>query len=140
MDNLEINHMFEMGQLQGILLTLARPELTIYANEKKHIGYEVRVRVIFRANSMSFIESLNDSLRAFHVESTIKERESKIRPKPMLRVSGIENLRILCGLVPDKPDSKRQWKNFTLAVGIIFNGEHTTQEGLDELLRLKGEI
>ena len=132
--------MFEMGQLQGILLTLARPELTIYANEKKHIGYEVRVRVIFRADSMDFIENLNDSLRAFHVDSNIKESESKIRPKPMLRVSGIENLRILCGLVPNKPDSKGQWRTFTQAVGIIFNGEHTTQEGLDELLRLKGEI
>ena len=44
--------------LQGILLASARPELTIYRNEKKNLGYEVRARVFFRADSAEFFFSL----------------------------------------------------------------------------------
>ena len=31
--------MFNLEQLQGILLAIGRPELTIYRNEKKDVGY-----------------------------------------------------------------------------------------------------
>jgi len=133
--------LLSMGQLQGILLSLARPELTIYANEKKHIGYEIRMRIFFRAESMLFLEILRDSFQAFHVECKIKESESKIRPKPVLWISGINNLKTVGELLPaNLPGAKNQWDIFKDAIDIVFNGEHTTQDGLDRLLKLKGEI
>ena len=114
--------MLSREQLQGILLAASRPELTIYRNEKKNLGYEVRARVFFRADSEGFLRYI----------------ESKVRPKPVLWVSGITNLNHLARIVPDYPDAKCQWDYFKLALDVIYEGEHNTQVGLDKLLKLKG--
>jgi hypothetical protein len=133
--------MLSQEQLEGIFLAIGRPELTIYRNEKKHIGYEVRMRINVRANSFEFLEMIQELLAHNNVESNLKLSESKVRPKPILRVSGITNIIRLCELVPDNlPSSKSQWVTFKDAANVVYRGEHTTQEGLDYLLALKGEI
>tara|TARA_Y100000401_G_scaffold70755_1_gene56841 strand:+ start:1095 stop:1493 length:399 start_codon:yes stop_codon:yes gene_type:complete len=125
-------------QLQGILLAASRPELTIYRNEKKNLGYEVRARVFFRADSSAFLEYVQGALEEENIESQYRLAESKVRPKPVLWVSGITNLVRLASLVPNYPDSKIQWDYFKLALDTIYEGEHNTQVGLDKLLKLKG--
>ena len=124
--------------LQGILLASARPELTIYRNEKKNLGYEVRARVFFRADSGEFLRVIEERLTLENVPSQFRLYESKVRPKPVLWVSGIVRLITLSRLVPDYPDAKSKWDYFKLALDIIYEGEHNTQEGLDKLLKLKG--
>ena len=59
---LEVIWVLSREQLQGILLAASRPELTIYRNEKKNLGYEVRARVFFRADSASFLEHVKIAL------------------------------------------------------------------------------
>jgi len=125
-------------QLQGVLLASARPELTIYRNEKKNLGYEVRARVFFRADSAAFLGYVQGALDQENIESQYRLSESKVRPKPVLWVSGIVKLITLSRLVPDYPDAKNKWDYFKLALDIIYEGEHNTQEGLDKLLKLKG--
>lgn len=132
--------MFNTNQIQGILLSSARPELTIYRNDKKNLGYEVRVRVFFRADNEEFLMFLKDALDELNVTCQFRDKESKVRPKPVLWVSGITNLLTLCRLVPELPDSKNQWAPFITAIDLICDGEHTTQEGLDRLLTLKGAL
>ncbi len=132
--------MLSREQLQGILLSSSRPELTIYRNEKKNLGYEVRTRVFFRADSSGFLQYVQVALEEENITSQYRLSESKVRPKPVLWVSGIINLIALSRLVPDYPDAKSQWDYFKLALDIIYEGEHNTQEGLDKLLELKGLI
>ena len=132
--------MLSREQLQGVLLSSARPELTIYRNEKKNLGYEVRTRVFFRADSAGFLVYVQGALQEENITSQYRLTESKVRPKPVLWVSGIVNLITLSRLVPDYPDAKSQWDYFKLALDIIYEGEHNTQEGLDKLLELKGLI
>ena len=126
--------------LQGILLSSSRPELTIYRNEKKNLGYEIRARVFFRADSSGYLQYVQAALEEENITAQYRLSESKVRPKPVLWVSGIVNLVTLSRLVPDYPDAKSQWDYFKLGLDIIYEGEHNTQEGLDKLLELKGLI
>ncbi len=137
---LGVYNMISDGMLKGILLSAARPELTIYRNEKKNLGYEVRTRVFFRADNVDFLTNICDKLNEVGINYTFRDFESKVRPKPVLWVSGIINLIALSELVPDLPDAKNLWKSFNEALHIIYEGEHNTQEGLDKLLNIKGAI
>jgi hypothetical protein len=135
-----MSRMFNLDNVKGILLAIARPELTIYQNEKKNIGYEIRIRVNIRADSPLFLEEIQRELAVNNIECNLKYSESKIRPKPILWISGIRNIVNVCGLLEEEIASKADWKMFSKAAHIIYNDEHNTQKGLDELLRLKGEI
>ena len=132
--------MFNEDMTKGILHSIARPELTIYRNDKKHIGYEIRIRVSIRADNEEFLVYLRDALGELNINAKVKWSESKVRPKPILWVSGIVNVVRVCELMGTLPSSKKGWSNFKEAANIIYRGEHTTQNGFDEILRLKGEI
>lgn len=135
---LEVMFVLSREMLQGILLSSSRPELTIYRNEKKNLGYEVRARVFFRADSATFLNYIQIVLENEGITAQFRLTESKVRPKPVLWVSGINNLIALCRLVPNYPDAKEVWEGFKEAINLIYDGEHNTQEGLDELLVIKG--
>ena len=139
MVNLEVLQLFNKEQLQGILLSLARPELAIFQNAKKQTGYEIRVRVVIRGD-IAFLNYINRTLFQYQIESTIKLQESKVRPLPVLRISRVDTLFELCKLVPDLPDAKNKWVSFKKVINLMFLGEHRAQEGLDLILELKGEI
>ena len=55
--------MFNLEQLQGILLAIGRPELTIYRNEKKDVGYEIRTRINIRADNLEFLTDIREGLK-----------------------------------------------------------------------------
>ena len=136
-----MSHIFNLDMVKGILLAIGRPELTIYQNEKKNIGYEIRIRVNVRADSRQFLEEINRVLLENNIRSNVKYSESKIRPKPILWVSGVVNVVRVCELIESNyPSSKGQWETFKEAAHMIYRGDHTTQNGFDELLKLKGEI
>ena len=131
---------FSTDTLRGILLAIARPELTIYQNEKKHIGYEIRIRINVRADSSAFLENIEQALQENNIRCKVKYNEGKHRPKPILWVSGIRHIVNVCTLLNGYPSAKGDWAEFTEAANIIYQGEHNTQDGLDNLLRIKGEI
>ena len=125
--------LFNLDMVKGILLAIGRPELTIYQNEKKDIGYEIRIRINIRADSERFLEEIN-------IRCKVKYHEGKHRPKPILWISGIRNIISVCNLIEELVSSKTDWAKFSDAANIIYEGLHNTQEGLDRLLKLKGAI
>lgn len=132
--------MFNKGQIQGVLLSIAKPEIHVSRAGNTNIGYRVRIRVNIRG-SEDFLLGVQRTLNQHNIESTYKDKEHKSRPRPILSISGIVNLWKLCGIIPDDvPDSKNVWKDFREIIDIIDNGEHHTLEGLDRILQLKGEI
>ena len=132
--------MYNKGQMQGILLSIAKPEIHVSRAGNTNIGYRVKIRVNIRG-SEGFLLGLQRSLGQKGIESSYKEKEHKSRPRPILSVGGIVNLWKLCALVPSKlPDAKNVWVDFKEVIELIDNGEHHTLEGLDRILELKGEI
>ncbi len=132
--------MYNKGQMQGILLSIAKPEIHVSRAGNTNIGYRVKIRVNIRG-SEGFLLGLQRSLGQKGIESSYKEKEHKSRPRPILSVNGIVNLWKLCNLIPDDvPDAKNVWEDFREVVNIVDDGEHHTLEGLDRILQLKGEI
>ena len=131
--------MFNKGQLEGILLSLAKPEIHVSRSKNASIGYRVRIRINFRG-SEDFLKGLQRSLLQHGVDSKYKDEEHKSRPRPILSVSSLVPIWKVCQLVPDLPDAKNVWKTFESVVEIIDKGGQHTLNGLDEILKLKGEV
>ena len=97
--------MYNKGQIQGILLSIAKPEIHVSRAGNTNIGYRVRIRVNIRGGE-DFLLGVQRTLNQKNIESTYKEREHKSRPRPILSINGIVNLWKLCGMIPeDVPDA-----------------------------------
>jgi hypothetical protein len=131
--------MFNKGQLEGILISIAKPEVHVAKSAKLQIGYRVRVRVNIRG-SLEFLQWVERSLLQKGISSTLKEKEHKSRPRPILTVGGLTEIWKLCNIVPELPDSKDTWGDFKEIVDILDSGEHHTLQGLERILQIKGEI
>tara|TARA_R100001126_G_C4874640_1_gene175204 strand:+ start:717 stop:1115 length:399 start_codon:yes stop_codon:yes gene_type:complete len=132
--------MYNDDQLIGILISIAKPEIHVSRADNTNIGYRVRVRVNLRG-SETFLLGVHRTLEQKGIDSKYKSEEHKSRPRPILTVGGIVNIWKLIQLVPEKlPDAKDCWGELREIIKIIDSGEHHTLEGLDKILRLKGEI
>jgi len=132
--------MFSKNHLEGILLSIAKPEVHITRANNTNIGYRVRIRVNIRAGER-FLLGVQRSLEQQGIKSNYKEREHKSRPRPLLSVGGIVEIWKLCNIVPDNlPDAKGVWKDFKKIVTLIDNGEHHTLDGFEKILEIKGEL
>jgi hypothetical protein len=131
--------MFSIEQLQGILLSIAKPEVHISRADNLQIGYRVRVRVNIRG-SKDFLSAVNRSLLQQSVTTKYKDKEHKSRPRPILTIGGLQNIWKLCQVIPNLPDAKNTWIEFKEIVSILDAGEHHTLEGLERILQIKGEI
>jgi len=132
--------MFNVNQMQGILLSVAKPEVHIAQSDSNHIGYRIRVRINIRG-SLKFLEYIQRTLLQQGIESKLKKKEHKSRPRPILIISGKENINKTVTLVPHHlPDAKDCWFNFRKIAIIMDKGEHHTLKGLEDILKIKGEI
>lgn len=126
--------MFRREQLQGILLTLARPEVTIYRSEKSKSGYTIRVRVMFRA-SWDFLNALERTLNQYDIKTILREKEGSNRQAPVLIVGQKVALNNLRNLMPDLPCSHSDWNKFDLVAGYLQEGLHLEDDGMNRLMR-----
>jgi hypothetical protein len=131
---------YNKDTLSGIFLALAKIDFHINIDEKSEIGYRVRLRANIRAKNPDFLKGVARSLEQHYISTTYKDREHKSRPQPILIVGGIDNLELLCSLIPKLPDAKDEWDNFREAVKIVKSRRHLSQEGMDKLLELKGVL
>jgi hypothetical protein len=133
-------NMFTKEQLQGILISLPKPEVHISKDTRLRTGYKVRLRLNVRAKK-DFLLGLQRTLVQYNIESQFKEEEHKSRPFPILRISGVSNLLEVLQLYPENlPDAKGHYEPFSQVVTLVAEGAHLTQEGLDDILMLKGWI
>tara|TARA_R110002020_G_scaffold253928_5_gene467649 strand:+ start:995 stop:1423 length:429 start_codon:yes stop_codon:yes gene_type:complete len=130
--------MFKREQLQGILLTIARPEITIYRSDKSKSGYTVRVRVMFRAGR-EFLIALQRTLEQYTIKSILREKEGSNRASPVLIVGQKTSLSLLRNLMPGHPNelpcSHSNWDKFDLVTDYLSEGLHLEEGGMDRLMR-----
>ena len=116
--------MYTKEQLEGILLTVARPEVTIYNSERSSSGKTVRVRVMFRAKR-DFLIALQRRFEQLEIKSILRDSEGVNRDKPVLIIgqkSSIDNLR---GLMPKNvPCSHSDWTKFDIVTDYLNEKLH----------------
>jgi len=126
--------------LIGIFIGLANCDIRIESNYRSNLGYQVKPRLQVRGE-IDFLNSLQRSLLQHNIVAKIKERESKIRPKPILRITKISDLHKICEMIPQSlADARNQWAEFRTVIEIMNNKEHLTLDGLDRILMIKGLI
>ena len=128
--------MFSKQQMEGILLAMPTAEIIIAKERNIQIGYRVRLRVCFRGKE-EFLQAIQRTFLQYEITANYKERESKVRPRPILSISGKDNLNRLMDMLPVLP-SNAEWENFEDALEICNAGKHLTQSGFDSILKMKG--
>ena len=132
--------MFSKDMLIGILLSSSKVDFNIERTADSLMGYRVRLKLVVRADSI-FLEGVRRSLAQHQITCSVKQKESKSRPKPILKIGGIKNLYKLTQLVPENlPHSKSEWVEFRELVDLISNHKHKTSEGMERIFELKGVI
>ena len=98
--------MFSKDTLAGIFLSLGNYEILIEKDERLSIGYKVKLRISIRG-SEDFLLAVQRSLIQSEVTSKYIEQESKSRPRPILKIGGIQNIvYILQTFCRDLPNAK----------------------------------
>ena len=126
--------------LIGIFIGLANCDIRIESNYRSNLGYQVKPRLQVRGE-MDFLNALQRSLLQHNIVAKIKEKESTVRPKPILRITKISDLHKICEMIPQSlADARNQWTEFRTVIEIMNNKEHLTLDGLDRILMIKGLI
>jgi hypothetical protein len=123
--------MLTREQLQGVLISIAKPQFLITRDERYATGYCVRLSITIGTN--------RDLLTA--IIRTLLQYEIVAKPYSngkSLKVNGNDNLCKLLELIPKTLPAKANWMRFSQALEIVKDSKHQTQEGLDELFRIKG--
>lgn len=132
--------MFNKSHLVGILIGLANCDVRIESKYRSTLGYEVKPRLQIRGE-MDFLQQVKRSLSQHSIVCSIKEKESKVRPKPVLIIRRINNLHKLCNMIPPMfADARNQWTDFRTVIELMNEKKHLTLEGLEKILRIKGLI
>ena len=126
--------------LIGIFIGLANCDIRIESNYRSNLGYQVKPRLQVRGE-IDFLNALQRSLLQHNIVAKIKEKESTVRPKPILRITKISDLHKICEMIPQGlADARNQWADFRTVIEIMNNKEHLTLDGLDRILIIKGLI
>ena len=106
--------MYSKEQLQGIVLSLATPEITMFAsNANKNVSHICRLRVVIRSTNSSLLEAIQRTLNQYMIKSVLKSQENKQRQRPILILGNKASLRKMIRLIPEEvPTSHKGWNFF----------------------------
>ena len=127
--------MLSREQLQGILIAIAKPDFAITRDERYATGYNVRVGMKMKTN-LDLSRAIHRTLLQYEIIARNNKNEAK--NKGHISVSGNNNLYKLLELIPMTLPTVGDWMRFKRALDIVADGRHQTQEGLDELFKIKG--
>ncbi len=130
--------MFSREELAGIFLSIPTAEVSVVKANNMSTGYRVRLRICIRGK-LDYLQAIQRSLLQSQIECVIKEKENKQRAKPILIISDKKSMERVLALVPHKP-SNVNWHIFDEIFVLYMWQRHLTQEGLDEILELKGVL
>jgi len=123
--------MYSKGQIEGMLLTIATPEVTVFRTGD---SYGVRLRVLFRTTNLHFLSSLQRSLYQYRIKSILKDRESKQRNLPILIIGDRRSLRRLINIIPNNvPKSHNNWDLLIRMLEAVEEGKHLDEDGIIEM-------
>jgi len=127
--------MFSKEQLEGVLLTTARPEVTAYRSQSK-TGWTIRTRIMFRAKR-DFLIALQRKFEQLEIGSILREIEGVNRKAPVLIVGKQESITTLRGLMSKHiPCSHSNWELFDIILDKIETKEHLEEDGMKGLIEL----
>jgi len=140
--------MLSREQLQGVLISIAKPQFLITKDERYATGYCVRLNVKITTN-VDLCNAIERSLLHNQIKSKVTNDRTwqdgkvsvlvnKVRSRGFLIVNGNDNLYKLYELIPLTLPTVGDWMRFRRALDIVADGRHQTQEGLDELFTIKG--
>ena len=148
-----MNFMGDLGmltreQLQGVLISIAKPQFLITRDERYSTGYCVRLSVKITTN-VDLCNAISRSLLHIQIKSKVKNDRTwqdgkvsvlvnKIHSRGFLIVNGNDNLYKLLELIPKTLPANADWLRFSQALESVKDGKHQTQEGLDKLFEIKG--
>ena len=131
--------------LIGILLALTRNTITIYQSSETRIGYKIRACSTIRGE-YPLLEATQRTLLQQEIKSKLIKHESRTRPEPLLRITGLGNLKSFTEFIMKNNvlalhnNNGVNWENYLTILNMCIMGKHHTQKGLDEIFRLKGLI
>ena len=131
--------MYGRDVLNGILISIGNPEVHIVNSSKSKLGYRVRLRVCIRGEG-TFLWGIKRSLLQHEIESNYKDKEHSGRPKPILVISGLDNLTRLVEMMDSKLITNNDWETFNKSLSMITEKEHLRAEGLEKILKMKGLV
>lgn len=125
--------------LIGILYSSTKLSVSVTDRPSSKFGYQVRVSCSIR-DDIELLEAIQRTLLQNNIESIIKKRESKSYDKPVLKITGIDNIHQLVLKVYNQPPTTpclQRWENFLLIIELIRSKNHYTEKGFDQILLLK---
>jgi hypothetical protein len=125
--------MFNNGELSGILLTIARPEITCYQSNTSKTGWNIRVRIMFRA-SYDFLLALERKFKSMDVECNLRTIEGPNRKAPVLIVGKRKSLdAVRESMNHSLPCSHADWRIFDAVSVEIAEKNHLEEEGMNRI-------
>lgn len=113
-------------------------EIIVGRDANTNLGYRTRLRVTLRGKK-KFLLAVQRSLLQHEVDSIFYKRESKHRPRPVLRITGIKNLRKFIDVF-HSDISNIDWNSFSETLSIVESKKHLTAQGFDKILSMKGVL
>ena len=127
--------MFSNGELSGILLTIARPEITAYKSTSSKTGTNIRIRIMFRANSIEFLLALQRKFETMDINSKLRTVEGVNRNRPVLIIGKRKDLEAVRELMnKELPCSNSDWTKFDDVLKEISEKNHLEEEGMKKIL------
>lgn len=125
--------MFNNGELSGILLTIARPEITSYQSNTSKTGWNIRVRIMFRA-SYDFLLALERKFKTMDIECNLRTVEGPNRKAPVLIVGKRNSLNAVREFMNKNiPCSHADWRLFDAVSAEIAEKNHLEEEGMNRI-------
>jgi|TARA_R110000796_G_scaffold19687_3_gene59096 hypothetical protein len=130
--------MFPKEVLVGVFISKAVYEINIIRDDSYKIGYAVLCSIAIRADE-KFLKDIHRTLGQYNIKSKLSLIENPSRPKPILRVSGIQNCRKVMELIPPHfSDANNSIENYRIVIAKLVNKEHLTLEGFDSIVTIRG--
>ena len=137
--------------ISGVCAILAKPVVVINRDSNHDLGYKVKLSIVLRGD-MHLLTKVQRVFMQNGIYCTIKDVESKVRPRPILRIGRLEHIRnfqstYLQNALDDDnalyigdETSKESWIRFLTILAIVEGKKHLTADGLDEIMKLKGVL
>lgn len=133
---------FPKETLMGIFL-FSQTEIIFERNFTHSLGYRIKPSIKIRHGELSFLNLIRRSLQTnLNIKSSIQERESKNRPKPILKIYGIrECYKVVEYLTKNSKNIyPSRWIDFISVIEMMNNKEHLNLEGFEKIAKIKGLI
>lgn len=131
--------MFNNGELSGILLTIARPEVTCYQSKSSKTGWNIRIRIMFRA-SQEFLVALERKFNTMSIECNLRTIEGPNRKAPVLIVGKRNSLNHVRQFMNQNvPCSHADWRIFDAISIEVAEKNHLEEEGMNRIREMMND-